>query len=448
MDIQLSERFNYKKLLKFTMPSILMMVFTSIYGVVDGLFVSNIDGSEGIPFKAVNLIMPFLMIVGTVGFMFGSGGTALVANVYGEGDKEKANSYFSLFVYVTFAIGVILAILSFIFIRPIAQLLGGEDAILENSIVYARIILCALPFVVLQYFFQSFFIAAEKPKLGLAVIIAAGLTNMILDALLVGLLPTEYKLIGAAIATATSQIIGGGVPLIYFFRKNSSLYRLGKTKFDFRAILKANANGSSEFMSNVSMNLVGMLYNIQLIEYAGKNGDGIAAYGVMMYVSMIFAAVFIGYSIGVAPIISYHNGAKNSEEKRNILKKSLVIIGICSLLMLLSAEILAHPLSHVFVGYKPSLLNMTVHGFRIFSLCFPFMGFAIFASSFFTALNDGLTSALISFLRTLVFQLGAVLLLPAIWGLDGIWWSVVVAEVMAVVFSVIFLLLKRKKHEY
>lgn len=444
MRIQLSDHFSYKKLFIFTVPSIAMMVFTSIYGIVDGFFVSNYAGD--IPFKAINLIFPFLMILGTVGFMFGTGGTAIVANAFGEGDKEKANRYFSLFVYVTFILGVLFALLGIAFIRPIAKLLGASGELLRNCVLYGRIILCALPFLILQYLFQSFFVAAEKPRLGLFVIIAAGVTNMVLDALLVVLLPQEYKLAGAAIATASSQFVGGFIPFLYFSRKNSSILRLGKTKWDGRAILKACTNGSSEFMSNVSMNLVGMLYNLQLLKYAGE--DGIAAYGTMMYAGWIFSAVFVGYAVGTAPIISYNDGARNYKELRGILKKSIVTIGILGILMTVIAELFAAPLSAIFVGYSEKLMEMTVHGFRWFALAFPFMGYAIFASSFFTALGDGLTSALVSFLRTLVFQLGAVLLLPLIMGLDGIWLSVAVAELVAVLFSALFILLKRKKYRY
>lgn len=444
MRIQLSDHFTYGKLIRFTMPSIAMMIFTSVYGVVDGFFVSNFAGKT--PFSAVNLIMPFLMIVATVGFMFGTGGTALVAKIFGEGDKEKANKYFSLFVYVSFALGVIFAILGIVFIRPISALLGAEGELLENCVVYARIILAALPFYVLQLLFQSFFPAAEKPQLGLAVTVLAGVTNMVLDAVLVILLPQEYKLAGAAIATAMSQVGGGVIPLFYFFRKNNSILRLGKTSFDGKAILKACANGSSEFMSNVSMSIVGMLYNIQLLKYVGENG--VAAYGVMMYVSMIFSAAFIGYSIGVAPVISYHNGAQNYKESKGLLRQSLIMIGVFGVGMVAAAELLALPLSNIFVGYDAELMNLTVSGFKIFALSFIFMGFAIFSSGFFTALNDGLTSALISFLRTLVFQIAAVLLLPLIWEIDGVWISIVVAEVMAAAISAFFLVVKRKKYHY
>ncbi len=444
MKIQLSDHFTYGKLLRFTLPSIAMMIFTSIYGIVDGFFVSNFAGD--IPFKAVNLIMPFLMIVATVGFMFGTGGTAIVAYTMGQGDKQRANRYFSLFAYVTFALGLMFAVLAIVFLRPIAGLLGAEGAILENCVLYGRIVLCALPFQVLQYLFQSFFVAAEKPKLGLFVIIAAGVTNMVLDAVLVSLLPQDYKLAGAALATAFSQFVGGAVPLVYFFRKNGSLLRLGKTKFEGKIILRACGNGSSEFMSNVSMSLVGMLYNIELLKYAGD--DGIAAYGVMMYVSMIFSAAFIGYSIGTAPVIGFHNGAGNHRELHGILKKSMIMLCVCGALMIASAELLAEPLAKIFVNYSAPLMEMTVHGFRIFAVSFPFMGFAIFNSGFFTALNDGLTSALISFLRTLVFQAGAVLLMPKIWELDGIWYSVVVAEIAAGLLSSMLLIVKRKKFHY
>ena len=444
MKIQLSDHFTYGKLIRFTIPSIAMMIFTSIYGVVDGFFVSNFAGKT--PFSAVNLIMPFLMILATVGFMFGTGGTAIVAKTFGEGNKEKANEYFSLFIYVAFALGIVFAILGIAFIRPISALLGAEGELLEDCVVYARVILIALPFYVLLLLFQSFFPAAEKPQLGLAVTVLSGVTNMVLDAVLVILLPQEYKLVGAAIATAMSQFVGGVIPLIYFFRKNSSILRLGKTKFDGRAILKACTNGSSEFMSNVSMSVVGMLYNIQLLKYAGENG--VAAYGVMMYVSMIFSAAFIGYSIGVAPVISYHNGAQNYKESKGLFRQSLIIIGIFGINMVLAAEITALPLSKIFVGYDAELLSLTVSGYRIFAVSFIFMGFAIFSSGFFTALNDGLTSALISFLRTLVFQTAAVMLLPLLWGFDGVWISIVVAEAMAVVISVVFLGIRQKDYHY
>ena len=442
--IRLSDHFNYSRLLKFTAPSIAMMVFTSIYGVVDGFFVSNFAGKT--PFTAVNLIMPVLMIVATVGFMFGTGGTAIVAKTMGEGDREKANRYFSLFVYFAFGTGVVLAVAGIVFIRPIAVFLKAEGELLENCVTYATIILCALPFYVLQLLFQSFFVTAEKPHLGLAVTISSGVTNMVLDAVLVILLPQEYKLAGAAIATAMSQLVGGVAPLVYFFRKNSSLLKLTSTRFDGRAIVKAATNGSSEFMSNVSMSIVAMLYNSRLMEYAGE--DGVAAYGVMMYVSMIFSAAFIGYSIGTAPVVGYHDGAKNHAELKSVLRKSLIIIGAFGAAMVAAAQILAWPLAKMFVGYDDNLVDMTISGFRIFALSFVFTGFAIYSSGFFTALNDGLTSAQLSFLRTLVFQVAAVMILPEIWDLNGIWISIVAAEVMAVLLSVIFLITKRKKYHY
>ena len=444
MKIQLSDHFSYGRLLRFTAPSIAMMIFTSVYGVVDGFFVSNYAGKT--PFAAVNLIMPFLMVIATVGFMFGTGGSALVAKSFGEGEPERANRNFSLFVYVSFALGVVLAVLGIVFIRPISIRLGAEGALLDNCVVYARIILAALPFYVLQLLFQSFFVTAEKPQLGLAVTVSAGLTNMVLDAVLVISLPQQYKLAGAALATALSQVVGGTVPLFYFARKNSSILRLGRTSFDGRAILKACTNGSSEFMSNVSMNIVGMLYNTQLLKFAGENG--VAAYGVMMYVSMIFSAAFIGYSIGTAPVVSYHDGARNFPELKSLLRKSLVVIGLFGVCMVASAELLSSRLARMFVGYDAALMELTVSGFQIFALSFIFMGFAIYGSSFFTALNDGLTSAAISFLRTLVFQVAAVLLLPTIWDIDGIWMSIVVAEFMAVVLTAAFLATKRRNYQY
>lgn len=444
MRIQLSDHFTYKKLLKFTLPSILMMLFTSIYGVVDGFFVSNFAGKT--PFTAVNLIMPFLMIVATVGFMFGTGGSAVVAKTLGEGNKEKSNEYFSLFTYISFALGVVLAVLGIIFIKPISVALGADGFMLENCVIYGRIILAALPFYVWQLFFQSFLVTAEKPHLGLWVTIASGVTNMILDAVLVVLLPQGLKIVGAATATAISQLVGGLLPFVFFARKNDSLLKLSKTAFYGKAVVKACTNGSSEFMSNVSMSLVGMLYNLQLLKYAGENG--VAAYGVMMYVSMIFAAAFIGYSIGTAPVIGYNDGAKNHTELKGLLRKSIIIIGSISVAMVVFAEIMAIPLAKIFVGYDAELMNLTVSGFRIFAISFLFMGYAIFGSGFFTALNDGITSAIISFLRTLMFQIAAVLILPLFWEINGVWVSIIVAEFMAVVLTIIFLEAKQHKYNY
>jgi len=442
MNIQLSDHFTYRKLLRFTLPSIVMMIFTSIYGVVDGFFVSNFVGKT--PFAAVNFIMPFLMILGAVGFMFGTGGSALIGMTFGTGAAERAKQLFSMLVYLSAACGVVIALLGIIFIRPIAAILGAEGAMLDDCVLYGRIILAALPAFILQYEFQSFFVTAQKPQLGLAVTVAAGVTNMVLDAVFVAVF--RWGLIGAAAATAFSQIVGGIVPLLYFARPNSSLLKLTRTKFDGAALAKTCANGSSELMSNISMSLVSMLYNIQLIKYAGE--DGVAAYGVLMYVNMIFLAAFIGYSVGTAPVVSYHYGAGSHEELKNLLKKSLILIGCFSVAMLALGEGLARPLSLIFVGYDQELLALTLRGFMIYSFSFLFAGIAIYGSSFFTALNNGLVSALISFLRTLVFQAAAVLLFPLVWGIDGIWASIVAAELMAAAVTILFLIGMRKKYHY
>lgn len=440
--IQLSDHFTRKRLLRFSLPSIVMMVFTSIYGVVDGYFVSNYTGKT--PFAAVNLIMPFLMILGGVGFMFGTGGGALIAKTMGEGKAEKADKLFSMTVFASILCGLVLTAVGLLFLRPFARLMGAEGELLENSLLYGTINLIALPFYILQYEFQCLFATAEKPKLGLYVTVASGVANMVLDWLLVAVLP--FGLAGAAAATAASQFIGGVFPLIYFARKTSSRLRLTRCRLELRPLGHICANGSSELMSNISMSLVNMLYNVQLMQYAGE--DGIAAYGVLMYVSMIFQAIFIGYSVGTAPIVSYHYGAQNREELKSLLRKAIFIVAIAALCMFAAGELLAAPLSRLFVAYDEELLQMTTHAFAIFSFSFLFSGFVINGSSFFTALNDGLTSALISFLRTLVFQVAAVLLFPLLWGLDGIWFSIVAAEIMAVLATIFFLLKKQKKYGY
>lgn len=442
MTIQLSDHFTYKKLFRFTLPSIVMMIFTSIYGVVDGFFVSNFVGKT--PFAAVNFIMPFIMILGGLGFMFGTGGSALVSMTLGQREKEKANRIFSLLVAVSLGLGVVVAVLGILFVRPIAAFLGAEGQLLDNCVLYARIILTAIPAYILQMEFQSFFVTAEKPQLGLTVTVAAGCTNIVLDALFVAVF--RWGLAGAALATAVSQLVGGLIPLFYFLLPNRSLLRLTKFTFDGHALLRTCTNGSSELMSNISMSLVSMLYNVQLMNYAGE--DGVAAYGVLMYVNLIFLSAFIGYSIGTAPVIGYHFGAQNHAELRSIRQKSLRIIVGFSVVMALLAQLLARPLSTIFVGYDADLLALTLRGFFIYSFSFLFAGIAIFGSSFFTALNNGLVSALISFLRTLVFQIAAVLLLPLIWDMDGIWVSIVVAELMAATTTVVFLIALRKRYRY
>ncbi len=442
MKIQLSEHFNFKKLLRFTFPSIIMLIFTSIYGVVDGFFVSNYAGKE--PFTAVNFIMPVLMLLGCFGFMFGTGGGALISKTMGEGKSEKAKRIFSLIVYTSIICGIVLSVLGFLLIEPVTSMLGAQGQLLTDSVTYARIILIAIPVYILQYEFQCLFVTAGKPSLGLYVTIAAGLTNMILDALFVAVF--KWGLEGAAAATAISQFVGGLVPLIYFSCPNSSLLRLGKTHFDGKALLKTCTNGASELMSNISMSIVSMLYNAQLLKYAGE--DGVAAYGVLMYVSLVFQAVYIGYSVGTAPIISYNYGAQNHTELKSLLKKSLISISIFAVIMFAASLALSKPLSYIFVGYDKELLNLTVRAFSIFSFSFLFSGYAIFGSSFFTALNNGLISALISFMRTLVFQIAAVLIFPLIWQVDGIWLSIVAAEVMSVIVTILFLKANKKKYQY
>lgn len=440
--IQLSDHFDTTRLIKYTLPSILMMIFTSIYGIVDGFFVSNFAGKT--PFAAVNFIMPVLMILGCVGFIFGTGGGALIAVMLGEKRRNKANEIFTQNIAVSFSIGVVLGILGIIFLPKISSQLGAEGQLLSDSVIYGRIVISTLPFYILQFQFQCLFSTAERPAMGLAVTISAGVANMVLDGLFVGLF--RWGLIGAASATAISQFIGGIIPLIYFSRDNKSLLRFCPFRFDSHALLKTLTNGSSEFLSNVSMSIVSMLYNMQLLKYAGENG--IAAYGVLMYVGMIFQAIFIGYAVGCSPIISYHYGAENYDELKNLRKHSFRIISCTAVVMFFSSEAFGTPLSRIFVGYDEELLSITAHAFRIFSFAFLFSGLSIFGSSFFTALNDGFTSALISFLRTLVFQVIAVLLFPLFWGLDGIWISIAAAEVMAVAVMAFFLMRKQKKYHY
>lgn len=442
MKIQLSEHFTYKKLLRFVLPSIIMMIFTSIYSVVDGLFVSNFVGKTAL--AAINLTLPIIMGLSALGFMIGTGGSAIVARMLGEQKREKANEYFSMLIYVTAIGGILLSILGAIFIPAIASLLGAKGQLLSNCILYARLSFISMPAFMLQNVFQSFLVTAQKPHAGLIVTIIAGLTNMSLDALFIVVF--RWGVAGAALATGISQCIGGLLPLILFLGKNDSLLHLVPTRLEWRPFFLSCTNGMSELMGNISSSIVSMLYNFQLLNYAGENG--IAAYGVLMYVQFIFIAVFFGYTIGVGPVIGYHYGAGNHAELKNLLRKSLKLNIITGISMTILANLFAGALSRIFVGYDPELYAMTKSAFHIFALSFLVCGINIFASAFFTALNNGLVSAVISFLRTLVFQVGSVLILPAFLGLTGIWLSNTFADLMAMLISIIFLTAMRKRYHY
>ena len=441
MKIQLSEHFTYSKLLRFTFPSIIMMIFTSIYSVIDGLFVSNFAGKTAL--AAINIIYPFIMAVGALGFMMGTGGSALVGRLLGEGEKEKANKTFSLIVYTTAIAGILLSALAFLLVPTVSRLFGASGQLLDYCILYGRICFLSMPCFMLQNVFQCFFITAEKPRLGLDVL-SAGITNMVLDFLFVAVFGLGLK--GAAIATVCGEIIGGLVPILYFAGRNHSLLRLGRTSFDAGSILKTCTNGSSELMTELSSSVVTVLYNTQLMKIAGENG--VAAYSTIMYVNFIFVAIFLGYSLGSAPIISFHYGAGNHDELKNMRKKSLRLIAVWGIGMTIISHIFALPFARFFVGYDSELLAMTIHGFRIYAFVYLLNGFNIFGSSFFTALNNGMVSATISFLRTLVFEVICILLLPVYFGIDGIWSAVLVAEALALCVTSFFLITKRSRYHY
>lgn len=440
--IQLSEHFSYIKLMRFTIPTIAMMIFTSIYGVVDGLFVSNIVGSEA--FAGVNLIMPALMMLGSVGFMIGTGGSALVSKTIGEGNKKLANRYFSMLIYFLLIVGIVLSILGNVFIRQISELLGAKGEMVDICSTYGRTLLCSLPFFMLQNCFQSFLVVAEKPAMGLCVSVIAGLSNMVLDFLFIYVF--RLGVFGAALATAISEFVGAAIPLIFFIRKNNSPLKLIKTKLELKPILRTCSNGSSEMVTNISMSLVNMLYNLQLVKFAGY--DGVVAYGIIMYVGFIFSGTYLGYCVGVAPIVGYHYGAANTAELKNLFKKSLFLLSSAAVVLTACAELLSSVLAGIFVGYNQDLHDMTTNAIQLFALSYIISGINIFASAFFTALNNGLVSAVISFMRTLVFQIAFIFILPELLGLNGIWLAVVGAEICSLIISVSFFVANRKKYKY
>ena len=442
MKIQLSDHFTYRRLLRFVFPSVIMMIFTSIYGVIDGLFVSNFVGKTA--FAAINLVMPFIMVLGGFGFMIGTGGSALVAKKLGEGDTRKANRYFSMLIWFTLIIGVFFSIVGIVFARPVAYFLGATENMIRDCVLYAQISFIFNTSYMYQNLFQSFLVAAEKPKLGLISTVAAGLTNIGLDALFIAVF--HWGVSGAALATGLSQCVGAAIPFVFFARKNDTALHIVRAKLELRVLLKTCSNGVSELLNNVASSIVAMMYNFQLLRFIGENG--VAAYGVLMYIQFIFVAIYVGYAIGSAPIVSYHYGAQNHSELRNMLKKSSTLMGIAGICMTILAQLLAIPLAKIFVGYDVELYNLTVHAFRIFAFSFILCGMNIFTSSFFTALNNGAVSAIISFLRTLVFQLICVLALPLIFDIDGIWLAIAFAELFAFIISLLFLIGKRKQYHY
>lgn len=442
MDIKLSDHFTFGRLIRFTLPSIGMMVFTSIYSVVDGIFVSNFVGKTA--FAGLNLIMPVIMMLSAVGFMLGTGGTALVARFLGEDDRKRANETFSLLIYVLIGLGLVISAVAMIFMRKIATALGAEGELLENAILYGRILCGTLTLFMLQTSFQTFLSAAERPVMGFVLTVSAGITNMALDALFVAVF--KWGLVGAAAATCMSQVVGGLVPLVYFFSPNKSALRLGKAKWNGVILFKTFTNGSSELLSNIAMSIVSILYNLQLIRFAGENG--IAAYGCLMYVEFIFAAVFLGWGIGTSPIVSYHYGAENRAELQNLYKKNLLAMGVFGLAMFVSAEALSVPFSRLFTGYDEELFALTKRAFHLYSFSFLLTGFNMFGSLFFTALNNGLVSALISFMRTLVFQVLCVFILPALLGIDGIWLSGISYEILSAAVVAVCLVKFRKRYGY
>lgn len=442
MRIQLSDHFTYKRLLRFVISPILMMVCTSLYSIVDGFFVSNYVGKT--PFAAVNLIMPVCMGLGTVGTMIGTGGSAIVSQALGEGKRQQANRYFSMLVYFAIILSIVLSVIGIAFARPIAEILGAENELLENCVVYSRILFIALTAFILQNIFQSFFITAEKPSLSLKISIIAGVTNVVLDFLFIVIF--HWGIAGAAMATGIGQIVAGIIPVIYFARKNDSLLQLTKTKVERKILGKAFINGSSEMITNLSTSLVNILYNFQLMKLAGENG--VAAYGIIMYVNFIFMAIYFGYSIGSAPIIGYHYGAANHDELKNLFRKSVLLMGGAGIVLTLLAEILTNPLVNIFASYDKELFDLTCHGFRLYSLAFIVMGINVWGSSFFTALGNGVISAAISFLRTLVFQISVVLILPLFLGIDGIWLAIVAAEFLALIVTVICFITQKNRYQY
>lgn len=445
--ISLSEHFTYPKIFKIVIGPVLMMIFSSFYSVVDGIFLSAYAGDGA--FSGVNLIFPYIMILGGVGFMLGTGGVALVTKTLGEGDKKKANSYFSLVLYFAIALGVIITIVGYFTVEPFARMMASlsssnTDLMIDAAIRYGHTMVLGITLFMLQNIFQSFFSGAEKPLMGFVFIAGAGILNILLDWLFVGVLSMGVE--GAAYATIIGQFVGGVLPILYFSLYKKLPFKLGKCKLEIKPLLKIMGNGSSEFVSNIASSIVSVCYNMQLLRYIGP--DGVSAYGVCMYMNYLFMAIFLGYSVGVAPIIGYNYGAQNHDELHNVFKKSLIIIGIVGFCMLGLGEGVGPIFASVFANGNEHLNQIATKAMRIYSFVYLTAGFSIFGSAFFTGLNNGLISAIISIVRALIFELSMVWLLPIGMGGDGIWLASPLAEIASTIITVYFYIHEQKKYKY
>lgn len=438
----ISERLNLPRLFLACVPMILMMISISIYSVVDGFFVSNFAGK--IQFAAVNLIYPFIMVVGSLGFMMGTGGTALVAKKMGEGKTEEAKKLFFNCFVVTVALGVVFSSI-FVFLLPkIAEGLGADEAMLPYCVDYGRILILGITFFNLQNMFQPFFAASGRPGLGFAITIGAGVANIVFDAIFVA--GAGWGCVGAAWGTVIGQVVGGFLPVIYYFAKNKSALRLVPAKMQWGAIFKMGANGLSEFVSQIAVSVLSMIMNVLLMKHYQENG--VSAYGIICYVWLIFAATFIGLCMGISPRISYVYGEKNKPELRRLTQRALALFIFAGLFEFIMAEALTVPLSYAYAGYDEGLRQLTCHASFIYSIIYLALGINMFGSSFFTALNNGLVSALLSFARLMLFEAVSVYLCSLFWQGDGIWWGVVIGEALGFVMNFLVIFIHGKRYGY
>lgn len=441
--ISISDKFTFGRLLRFAAPSIIMVIFTSLYGIVDGLFVSNFAGDDA--FAAINLFMPLFYILGSAGFLLGSGGCAFIAKLFGEQREGEARRHFTGLTLLATGTGALFTCVITPFMPQIATLLGADENTHAYCVTYGYIMLGGLVPFLLQSYFQYFFAVADRPKTGLIITVAAGMTNVIGDFLLIFVF--DLGVIGAAVATIVGAAVGGIIPLVYFLIKRDGRLFLSKPSFKPRDMGAVCVNGSSEMVTNISVSTVSVIYNLQLLKYIGDN-SGVIAYGVIMYVSFIFIGCFLGFSVGTAPIIGYNYGAQNTDELKNVFKKSMLFYVIAAVVMTVLSEALATPLAYIFVGHDKKLLELSAHALRLFSFSFLISGFNIYASALFTALNNGVLSAVISISRTLVLQIGAVFIMPLIFDIDGIWSATIAAELLTFAVSAIIVLAQRKKYMY
>lgn len=438
----IAQEFNLISLLRFVAPTVVMLVFMSLYQMVDAVFVSKFVGENAL--SALNIVYPFPSIVIAVSIMLATGGSAIIARNMGEGKEKEAKENFSFIVLVGAVIGVAIATAGILFIEPLIYMLGATPSLYDYCYEYLFILVLSVPLSVFQMLFQSFFVTAGKPHLGLTLTVLGGVSNIVLDYVFIVL--CGFGVSGAALATSIGYSIPGLFGLIYFAVSRKGTLYFVKPVFRWGVLFKCCINGSSEMVNNLAVAVTTFLFNVLMLKYEGE--AGVAAITIVLYAQFLMTSAFMGFSSGIAPVVSFNYGSGNVRQLKKIFKISVWVIAVVSAAVFVIAETCSDVVIMVFTPAGSEVFGLTKYGFAIFSFSFLCTGMNIFASALFTAFSNGKISAILSFLRTFVFLTACLLFLPLFWGVDGIWLAVPVAEVMALFVSVYYLVRFKKVYQY